>query len=87
MYGKHLGKFLFAFVYVLTSSWLTAQTYPDKPITIIVPFTPGGVSDITARPLAAAMTVNLNQTILIDNKGGAGGAIGMSVAAKAKPDG
>jgi len=87
MYGKHLGKFLFAFVYAFTSSWLTAQTYPDKPITIIVPFTPGGVSDITARPLAAAMTVNLNQTILIDNKGGAGGAIGMSVAAKAKPDG
>lgn len=61
--------------------------YPDKPITIVVPFTPGGVSDITARPLAASMAINLGQSILIDNKGGAGGAIGMAAASKAKADG
>lgn len=64
-----------------------AQTYPDRPITMIVPFTPGGVSDITARPLAVGMGANLGQTIVIENRGGAGGAIGMSAAAKSKPDG
>jgi tripartite-type tricarboxylate transporter receptor subunit TctC len=64
-----------------------AQGFPDRPITMIVPFTPGGVSDITARPLAIGMANNLGQNIVIDNRGGAGGAIGMSAAAKARPDG
>ncbi len=64
-----------------------AQTYPDRPITMVVPFTPGGVSDITARPLAIGMSANLGQNVVIDNKGGAGGAIGMSAAARAKSDG
>ncbi len=72
---------------MLISMCTSAQTYPDHSLTIVVPFTPGGVSDITARPLAAAMTANLGQPIVIDNKGGAGGAIGMALAAKAKPDG
>jgi tripartite-type tricarboxylate transporter receptor subunit TctC len=54
---------------------------------MIVPFTPGGVSDITARPLAIGMANNLGQNIVIDNRGGAGGAIGMSATAKARPDG
>ncbi|MEJ7930081.1 tripartite tricarboxylate transporter substrate binding protein [Ramlibacter sp. AN1015] len=65
----------------------SAQTYPDRPITMVVPFTPGGVSDVTARPLAIGMSANLGQSIVIENKGGAGGAIGMTAAAKAKPDG
>jgi len=64
-----------------------AQAYPERPITMIVPFTPGGVSDITARPLAVGMGANLGQTIVIENRGGAGGAIGMSATAKARPDG
>jgi tripartite-type tricarboxylate transporter receptor subunit TctC len=64
-----------------------AQTYPDHAMTVIVPFTPGGVSDVTARPLAAAMSAQLGQPVIIDNKGGAGGAIGMAAAAKARPDG
>ncbi len=71
----------------LTMIAATAQTYPDRPMTIIVPFTPGGVSDVTARPLSAAMSANLGQPIVIDNRGGAGGAIGMAAAAKAKLDG
>jgi tripartite-type tricarboxylate transporter receptor subunit TctC len=54
---------------------------------MIVPFTPGGVSDITARPLAIGMAANLGQTVVIDNKGGAGGAIGMAATAKSRPDG
>ena len=60
-----------------------AQNYPDRPITIIVPFTPGGVSDITARPLSVVMSSDLGQSVIIDNKGGAGGAIGMAATAKA----
>jgi len=71
---------------LLTMS-VSAQNYPEQPLTIVVPFTPGGVSDITARPLAAAMSVNMGQPIVIENKGGAGGAIGMAAAAKSKADG
>jgi tripartite-type tricarboxylate transporter receptor subunit TctC len=84
---NNLSKFFFLLLATVISNMATAQNYPDKPLTIVVPFTPGGVSDITARPLAAAMAINLGQSILIDNKGGAGGAIGMAVASKAKPDG
>ena len=64
-----------------------AQTYPDRLITILVPFTPGGVSDITARPLSIGLAADLGQSVIIENKGGAGGAIGMAAAARAKPDG
>ena len=71
----------------LTTLAATAQTYPDRVLTLVVPFTPGGVSDVTARPLAAAMSTQLGQPIVIENKGGAGGAIGMAAVAKAKPDG
>ena len=75
---------------LLASGAVVAQNtsaWPTKPITIIVPFTPGGVSDITARPLSVVMSSDLGQSVIIDNKGGAGGAIGMAAAAKAKPDG
>jgi tripartite-type tricarboxylate transporter receptor subunit TctC len=71
----------------MASVFAHAQTYPDRPLTIVVPFTPGGVSDITARPLAIGLAADLGQNVIIDNKGGAGGAIGMSAASKAKPDG
>lgn len=64
-----------------------AQPYPSKPITMIVPFAPGGIADITGRPLAAAMARLLGQNIVVDNKPGAGGAVGHALAAKAKPDG
>lgn len=64
-----------------------AQGFPERPLTMIVPFTPGGVSDITARPLAIGMAAQLGQNVVIDNKGGAGGAIGMAATAKSRPDG
>lgn len=64
-----------------------AQSYPDRPITMIVPFPPGGVSDQTARPTAAAMEKFLKQTIVVSNRPGAGGAVGMTATANAKPDG
>ena len=64
-----------------------AQEYPGKPVTMIVPFPPGGVADIVGRPLAAAMEKSLGQPVVVVTRTGAGGAIGMTAAAKAAPDG
>ena len=61
--------------------------YPNKPITMIVPFPPGGVADITGRPVAEAMGRYLKQPVVVENKAGAGGGVGMSYVAKSKPDG
>jgi tripartite-type tricarboxylate transporter receptor subunit TctC len=63
------------------------DAYPSKPIALVVPFPPGGVADIVARPAADAMSRILNNPIVIENKPGAGGGIGMAYVAKAKPDG
>lgn len=64
-----------------------AQTYPNKPITMVVPFPPGGVADTVGRPVAEAMSRYLKQSIVVENKGGAGGGIGMAQVAKSRPDG
>jgi len=64
-----------------------AQDYPTHNITMVVPFPPGGVADITARPLAEAMTRILRQNVIVENKAGAGGGLGMQVVSRAKPDG
>ena len=71
----------------LTAPYVHAQGWPTKPVNIVVPFPPGGGTDAFARPLFGAMGKNLNRQFLIDNKGGAGGTVGASVAAKAAPDG
>ena len=65
----------------------SAQDYPARPITLIVPFPPGGVADNVARPVAQALGKQLGQPVIIENKQGAGGGIGMAQVAKAKPDG
>jgi len=77
---------------VATAAWLAVpawgqDTYPSKAITVVVPFPPGGVADIVARPAADAMSRYLKQPVVIENKPGAGGGIGMGYVAKAKPDG
>ena len=64
-----------------------AQAYPSKPITMVVPFPPGGVADTVGRPVAEAMSRHLKQSIVVENKGGAGGGIGMAQVAKSKGDG
>jgi tripartite-type tricarboxylate transporter receptor subunit TctC len=66
---------------------LAQAGYPAKPITLIVPFPPGGLADIVGRPVAEAMSRELGQPVVIENRGGAGGGIGMAQAAKAAPDG
>jgi tripartite-type tricarboxylate transporter receptor subunit TctC len=64
-----------------------AQAWPAKPVTIVVPFPPGGGTDAFARPLFAAITKNTGKQFIIDNKGGAGGTLGAGLAARAAPDG
>jgi tripartite-type tricarboxylate transporter receptor subunit TctC len=64
-----------------------AQPYPTKPVTMIVPFPPGGVADIVGRPLAAQMEKALKQPVVVTNRSGAGGAVGMAAVAKSAPDG
>jgi tripartite-type tricarboxylate transporter receptor subunit TctC len=64
-----------------------SQQYPVKPVRVIVPFAPGGGSDITARQFSAKLTEYLGQQFVVDNRGGAGGLIGMELTAKAPPDG
>src|SRR3954452_13448048 len=64
-----------------------AQTYPTKPVKIIVPFPAGQSTDILARVMADQLTKSLGQQVIVENRPGAGGSIGADVAAKAAPDG
>jgi tripartite-type tricarboxylate transporter receptor subunit TctC len=65
----------------------SGQTWPTKPIRFISPFAPGGGADITARAIAAKLSTTLGQQVLVDNRGGAGGMVGVEIAAKSPPDG
>src|SRR5664279_3688828 len=74
---------------VLAGAVVTAAAadFPDHAITMVVPFPPGGVADAVARPVAEAMGRDLQQPVIIENKAGAGGGIGMGQVAKARADG
>src|SRR6185503_10824331 len=79
-----------ASVVILFACFLVGEAsaqYPNRPIRLIVPAAPGGGTDITARSFVPALQDNLGQTVVIENRGGAGGVIGSDVVAKAAPDG
>jgi tripartite-type tricarboxylate transporter receptor subunit TctC len=85
-----LKAFLLGFLIAtasLTPSSAQAQDFPSRPITMIVPFPPGGVADQSGRPVAAAMEKILKQPVVVQNRPGAGGAVGMAAAANSKADG
>lgn len=63
------------------------QSYPERPIRLIVPFSPGGTSDLVARVVGAKLGEELGQTVIVDNRGGAGSTLGTGIAARAAPDG
>jgi len=72
---------------LLVTSAVAQERYPSRPITLIVPFAAGGSTDVVARVVAEAMRGALGQSLVIDNRGGAGGSIGTAAMAKAAPDG
>ena len=82
---KHINSILPALL--LSSSLVSAQTYPTKPVNMVVPFAAGGPTDTLARNLGVAWGKLLKQTVVVENVGGAGGNIGVNRVAKADPDG
>jgi tripartite-type tricarboxylate transporter receptor subunit TctC len=81
-------RFAFAVAFLFSAALAAAQeSYPAHPVTLVVPFPPGGVADIVGRPFADALSRELKTPVVIENKPGAGGGIGMGMVAKAKPDG
>ena len=79
-----VAAILAALGFVPTAS---AEEFPSRPITWIVPFTPGGITDTNSRIVAEELSRSLGQSVLIDNRGGAGGTVGTEQAARARPDG
>lgn len=74
------------FLWAATHS-MAQEAWPNKPITMIVPFPPGGVADTVGRPVAEALARELKQAVVVENRAGAGGGVGMAAASKAQPDG
>ena len=70
-----------------SSTLAVAQAWPSKPVTIIVPFVPGGGTDLGARLMAQKLSTRWGQSVVVDNRGGAGGVVGADAVARAKPDG
>jgi len=74
-------------VFALFTAAASAQAWPSKPVHLIVPFAPGGAADIWGRILADQLTAALKQSVVVENRGGAGGMLAASQVARADPDG
>jgi tripartite-type tricarboxylate transporter receptor subunit TctC len=85
--GMSMVRFFAVAVLVLYASLAAAQSYPVKPMRLIIPYPPGGGTDFFARTLGAKLTESLGQQVVMDQRPGAGGVIGADAAAKAAPDG
>src|SRR5579871_4316001 len=82
-----MKKLIFVIAQVAFVSIAQAQTYPSRQITLVVPFPPGGSTDVAARIMAERMRAPLGQPVIIENIGGAGGSIAVGRVARAAPDG
>ena len=82
-----MKMFLVAIAAVVMALPARAQTYPDKPIRMVVPFPPGGPLDVVARVFSAPMAEKFGQSVFVENRAGASGNIGMDTVARAQPDG
>ena len=82
-----IRSLLLASLVAVVATAAYAQEWPERPITMIVPFPPGGVADTVARPVAEALSRELKQSVVVENRAGAGGALGIGVASRAAPDG
>ena len=82
-----LKKIIWAGVFALLAGSAAAQSWPQKPVRFIVPFPPGGATDIAARLLGEKLTQIWGQTVVIENRGGAAGGVGAAEAARPAPDG
>jgi len=80
-------KTFLGLLFILLSGTAFAQSYPAKPVRLIIPFPPGGSNDVVGRAIGQQLGERLGQSVVIDNRGGAGGIIGTNEAAKAAPDG
>src|SRR5258706_15257411 len=88
MRGEHMNIHIaFASITLALAATAIAQTYPSKPVRLIVPFAAGGNVDITARQIAPGVSELLGQNVIVDNRVGAGGIIGAEGVAKSAPDG
>jgi len=84
---SYVGRTLFAFVVATTFTAAQADTYPSRPVRIIVPYGPGGIADVTMRLVAQDLSKRLGQQFFIENRPGAGGVVGMQAAREAPADG
>ena len=80
-------KLVLAFALALWVAVAQSESYPDRPIKLVVPFAPGGSADLVGRLLAQKMSESLGQPVLVENKGGASGMLGNEYVAKSAPDG
>ena len=79
-----LCAFFIAALFPMTPA---AETYPSKPVRLIVPFPPGGSNDVVGRMIAVQLSTRLDKPVIVENQGGAGGLIGAEMAARSQPDG
>jgi hypothetical protein len=82
-----LMRRLLALMLLTCATWATAQDFPNRPIRLVVPYGPGGVTDINARTLATRLGEILGQSVVVDNRAGGASIVGSDAVAKAKPDG
>ena len=80
-------RILLALTLSATTGWVLAQTYPNRPVKLVVPFAPGGTTDIVARVISEPLSKVLGQAVVVENKAGGGGVVGALEVAKAHPDG